>query len=45
VQVDLHMLHALMLHEIGGDVDGADVVAVDEGGTLEWVVELLEELA
>jgi hypothetical protein len=30
VQVDLHMLRALMLHRIGGEVDGADVVAVDE---------------
>jgi hypothetical protein len=38
------MLHALMLHEIGGEADGADVVAVDEGGTLEGAVELLEEL-
>jgi hypothetical protein len=39
------MLRALMLHRIGGEVDGADVVAVDEGGTLEWAVELVEELA
>jgi hypothetical protein len=45
VQVDLHMLRALMLHRIGGEVDGADVVAVDEGGALEWAVELVEELA
>jgi hypothetical protein len=39
------MLRALMLHRIGGEVDGADVVAVDEGGTLEGAVELVEELA
>jgi hypothetical protein len=39
------MLRALMLHGIGGEVDGADVVAVDEGGTLEWAMELVEELA
>jgi hypothetical protein len=45
VQVDLHMLHALMLHEIGGEVDGADVVALDEGGVLKGAVELVEELA
>jgi hypothetical protein len=44
VQVDLHMLCALMLHGIGGEVDGADVVAVDEGGALKGVVELVEEL-
>jgi hypothetical protein len=29
VQVDLHMLRALMLHGISGEVDGADVVIVD----------------
>jgi hypothetical protein len=34
------MLRALMLHEIGGEVDGADVVAVDEGGALKGAVEL-----
>jgi hypothetical protein len=39
------MFHALMLHGIGGEVDGADIVAVDEGGALEWAVELVEELA
>jgi hypothetical protein len=38
VQVDLHVLRALMLHEIGGDVDRADVVAVDEGGALKSMV-------
>jgi nucleoside-triphosphatase THEP1 len=41
VQVDLHMLRALMLHRISGKVDRADVVAVDEGGALEGDVELL----
>jgi hypothetical protein len=39
------MLRALMLHGIGGEVDGADVVAVDEGDTLKGSVELMEELA
>jgi hypothetical protein len=34
-----------MLHGIGGEVDCADVVAVDKGGTLEEAVELVEELA
>jgi hypothetical protein len=45
VQVDLHVLRALTLHEIGGEVDRADVVAVDEGSTLEGAVELLKKLA
>lgn len=35
VEVNLHMLHTLMLHRIGGEVDHALVVAVDEGGTHE----------
>ena len=30
VQVDLHMLRPLMLNGIGGEIHGADVVAVDE---------------
>jgi hypothetical protein len=45
VHVDLYVLCALMLHRIGGDVDRADVIAVDEGGTLERVVELLQKPA
>ena len=45
VQVDLHMLCVLMLHKIGGEVDRADVVSVDERGALEGAVELLEKLA
>jgi hypothetical protein len=35
VKVDLRVLCALMLHTIGGEVDHADVFAVDEGGALE----------
>jgi hypothetical protein len=34
-----------MLHEIGREVDRADVVVVDEGGALKGVMELVEELA
>jgi nucleoside-triphosphatase THEP1 len=45
VQVNLHVLHALMLHGIGGEVDRADVVAVDESGALKGTVELVEELS
>jgi nucleoside-triphosphatase THEP1 len=37
VQVDLYVLHVLMLHGIGGEVDRADVVVVDEAGALEGV--------
>jgi hypothetical protein len=45
VHVDLHVLRALMLHGFGREIDRADVVVVDKGGTLEGVVELLEKLA
>jgi hypothetical protein len=34
-----------MLHKIGLQADGADVVAVDEGGVLKGAVELVEQLA
>jgi hypothetical protein len=30
VEVDLDMLHALVLSRAGGEADGADVVTVDE---------------
>jgi hypothetical protein len=30
VEVNLDMLHTLMLNGVGGEVDGTDVVAVDE---------------
>ena len=30
VQIDLHMLHPLMLNGVGGEIHGTDVVAVDE---------------
>jgi hypothetical protein len=45
VQVDIHVLLALMLHGIGGEVDRTDVVAVDEGGALKGTMELVEELS
>jgi hypothetical protein len=31
VEVDFDMLRALVLDEVGGEVDGADVVAEDQG--------------
>ena len=45
VQVDLHMLHPLMLDGVGEEVHGADVVAVDECALGEWAVELRQELS
>jgi hypothetical protein len=44
VEVDLDMLCALVMNEIGGEADGADVVTVDEIVFWQWSMELLEEL-
>ena len=44
VEVDFHVLGALMLNGVGGEVDGADVVAVDEAGRLQRVMKFLEKL-
>ena len=45
VEIDLHMLGPLVLHRVGGEVDGADIVAVDQRAPGEGTVELGEELA
>jgi hypothetical protein len=39
------MLHALMLHEVYGKVNGVDVITVDKCAPGERDVKLLEELA
>ena len=44
MEVDLHMFGALMLNRVGGEVDGADIVAVDEAGIVKGVMKFLEEL-
>jgi hypothetical protein len=44
VEVDLHVLRALTLHGIGGEVDRPDIVALDEGGAREGGVELMKKL-
>jgi hypothetical protein len=45
VQVNLHMLRPLMLNRVGGEVHGADVVAVDERALGERAVKLSQELS
>jgi hypothetical protein len=45
VQVNLHMLRPLMLNRVGGEVHGADVVALDERALSEWTVKLSQELS
>jgi hypothetical protein len=44
VEVDLDMLGALMLNGVDEEVDGGDVIVVDESGLQQWGMELLEEL-
>ena len=45
VQVDLHMLRLLMLDGVGGEIHGADIVAVDERALGERAVELRQKLS
>jgi hypothetical protein len=42
VEVDLDMLHALVLNGVGGEVDDADVVIVDDGALHQQSVEALK---
>jgi hypothetical protein len=45
MKINLHMLHALMLNGVGGEVHGADIVAVDESAVQWQSLELMQELA
>jgi hypothetical protein len=42
VEVDLNILHALVLNGVGEEVDGADVVAIDESALHQRSVKLLK---
>jgi hypothetical protein len=42
VEVDLDMLHVLVLNEVGGELDGTNVVVVDEDALHQWSMELLK---
>jgi hypothetical protein len=45
MQVNLHMLRPLMLNRVGGEVHGADVVAVDERALGKRAVKVSQELS
>jgi len=45
VQVNLHMLRSLMLNGVGEEIQGADIVAVDEHALGERAMELSQELS
>jgi hypothetical protein len=42
MEVNLDMLRALMQNVVGGEVDNAGIVAVDERALRQWSVELLK---
>jgi hypothetical protein len=42
VEVNLDMLRALVLNAVGGEVDGANIVTVDEGALHQWSMNLLK---
>jgi hypothetical protein len=44
VEFDIDMLCTLLLNGVGGEVDGVDIVIVDESALWQWSMELLEEL-
>jgi hypothetical protein len=44
MKINLHILSALMLNEIGGEVHGANIIAVDEGALRQRDLELVEQL-
>jgi hypothetical protein len=44
MKINLHMLRALMLNGVGGEVHDTDVVAVDESVPQRRSLELMQEL-
>jgi hypothetical protein len=44
MKINLHMFSALMLNGVGGEVHGADVVAVDESASRRQTLKLMEQL-
>jgi hypothetical protein len=44
MKINLHMLGALMLNEVGGEIHGADIVAVDKCAPRRRGLELVEQL-
>jgi hypothetical protein len=45
VQVNLHIVRPLMMNPVGGELHGADVVAVDERALGERAMKLNQELS
>jgi hypothetical protein len=45
MKINLHILNALMLNGVGGEVNGVDVVTVDKGAPRWRGLELMEQLS
>jgi hypothetical protein len=45
VKINLNMLDALVLNWVGGELDDADIVAVDQSGPRQGVVQLHKQLS
>jgi hypothetical protein len=45
IKINLHMFGVLMLNGVGGEVHGADVVAVDKGTPRRRGLELMKQLS
>jgi hypothetical protein len=45
MKINFHMLGAMMLNRVGGEVHGADVVAVDKGTRRRRGLELMKQLS
>jgi hypothetical protein len=44
MKINLHMLGVLMLNGVGGEVHGADIIAVGKCAPRRWGLELVEQL-
>jgi hypothetical protein len=44
MEINFHMFGALVLNWVGGEVDSTDIIAADEAGSVERMVEFLKKL-
>jgi hypothetical protein len=45
MEINLHMLDALMLNGVDGQVHGANVVTIDKNAPRRWTLERMEQLS
>ena len=45
MKINLNVLGALMLNRVRCKIGGVDVITIDNGGTVRWTLEFMEELA